>query len=178
VTQPLNPPPPSFETCSAVGAGTICDGARTETNDLTDTGITCGSGASAFDIFDQSALNQHATRWYDQSGNLTRRHIDDHYTFGQWSNPLTAATVTYTQTSNELDVLAVPGDFNSATTTYTGENVYHNETGAPVLFGNGRQVTNFDGSVLYESSGRNDFTLAFYENDPAVFDEVCAALAE
>jgi hypothetical protein len=42
--------------------------------------------------------------------------------------------------------------------------VFHDQTGAPVLFGNGRQVTNADGSVLYAASGRNDFVLAFYDN--------------
>jgi hypothetical protein len=37
-------------------------------------------------------------------------------------------------------------------------------------------VTNFDGSVLYESSGRYDINLFVYENDPAAFDPICAAL--
>ena len=82
----------------------------------------------------------------------------------------------YTQTTVEDDVPAIPGDLNSSTSTFTGESVFHDGTGAPVLFGNGRQVINFDGSVLYESSGRNDFTLFFYENDPTAFDPICAAL--
>jgi hypothetical protein len=55
--------------------------------------------------------------------------------------------------------------------------VFHDQTGAPALFGSGRQVTNADGSVLYEASGRNDFVLASYENDPTAFDPICAALA-
>ena len=38
----------------------------------------------------------------------------------------------------------------------------------------GRQVFNFDMSEL--SSRRNDFILAFSENDPAVLDPICAAL--
>jgi hypothetical protein len=53
----------------------------------------------------------------------------------------------------------------------------HDGTGAPVLTGNGRQVPNADGSALYESLGRNDFTLYVYENEPAAFDPICAALA-
>jgi hypothetical protein len=168
----LNPPPLSFETCQTVGGGTIASGSRVVSDPLADTGITCSSGASAFDIFNQDTFDQHATRWYDQNGNLTRRHIYDHYTFGQWSNPLTGAVVPYTQTTIEDDLFAIPGDVNSGTATFTGEAVFHDGTGAPVLFGNGRQVTsNVDGSLI-ESSGRNDFV----RNDPAALVLICAAL--
>lgn len=61
--------------------------------------------------------------------------------------------------------------------TFTGENIYRLGTGAPLLFGARRHLTsNVDGSLI-ESSGRNDFVLAFNENDPAVFAAICAALA-
>ena len=72
VTQTLNPPPP-FETCKTVGNGFICDGTRTESYGPHDTGIACGSGAGALDIFDQGTYNQHAIRFYNTDGNLTRR---------------------------------------------------------------------------------------------------------
>ena len=75
VTQTLNPPPPSFETCKTVGNGFICDGARTESYGPDDTGIACASGAGAFDIFYQGTHNQHAIRFYNTDGNLTRRVI-------------------------------------------------------------------------------------------------------
>ena len=75
VTQTLNPPPPSFETCKTVGNRFICDGARTESYGPDDTGIACASGAGAFDIFDQDTYNQHAIRFYNTDGNLTRRVI-------------------------------------------------------------------------------------------------------
>ena len=171
----LNPPPPSFETCQTVGGGTIASGSRVESYGPTDMG-PCLTDPS-FDVFDQGTFNQHATRWYDQNGDLTRRHIYDHYTFGQWSNPLAGTVVPYTQNNVENDEYAIPGDMNSGTTTFTGESMYHDGTGAPVLWGNGRQVnSNVDGSLI-ESSGRNDFVLAFVENDPSVFAPVCAALA-
>jgi hypothetical protein len=174
----LNPPPLSFETCQTVGGGTIASGSRVVSDPLGDAGITCGSGATAFDIWNQDTFDQHATRWYDQNGNLTRRHIYDHYTFGQWSNPLAGTVVPYTQTTIENDEYTTPGDMNSGTATFTGSNMFHDPgTGAPVLWGNGRQLTsNVDGSLI-EGSGRNDFTLYFYENDPAAFDLICAALA-
>jgi hypothetical protein len=173
--QTLNPSPPSFETCQTVGGGTIASGSRVVSEGPIDMG-PCVTDPS-FDVFDQHTFDQHATRWYDQNGDLTRRHIYDHYTFGQWSNPLAGTVVPYTQTSVENDEYATPGDMTSGTTTFTGENMYRVGTGAPLLFGNGRQVfSNVDGSLI-ESSGRNDFVLAFNENDRSVFGPICAALA-
>src|SRR5215472_12504207 len=96
VTGTLTPPPPSFETCKTVGDGFICEGARTLSYGPDDTGIVCGSGAGAFDIFDQGTHNQHAIRFYNTDGNLTRRVIYDQY-FSQFSNPLTGAAVPYSQ---------------------------------------------------------------------------------
>ena len=74
VTQTLTPPPPSFETCKTVGNGSICEGARTESYGPQDAGIVCGSGAGAVD---QGTHNQHAIRFYNTDGNLTRRVIYD-----------------------------------------------------------------------------------------------------
>ena len=38
----------------------------------------CGSGPDAFEIFDHSdKVLEHAARWYDEDGNLTRRRIKD-----------------------------------------------------------------------------------------------------
>jgi hypothetical protein len=173
----LNPPPLSFETCQTVGGGTIASGSRVASDPLADTGITCGSGATAFDIYNQDTFDQHATRWYDQNGNLTRRQIYDQFTFGQLSNPLAGTVVPYTQTMIEDDEYAIPGDMSSGTATFTGEMLVHPGTGAPVLWANGRQLTsNVDGSLI-ESSGRNDLVLYFNENDPAAVDSICAAVA-
>jgi hypothetical protein len=38
------------------------DGSRVVSDPLADTGITCGAGAGAFDIFGQDTYDQHATR--------------------------------------------------------------------------------------------------------------------
>jgi hypothetical protein len=170
----LNPPALSFETCQTVGGGTIASGSRVVSYGPTDMG-PCPTDGS-FDVFDQGTFNQHATRWYDQRGNLTRRRLYQHWTFGQWSNPLAGTAVPYTQTSVENDEYAIPGDMSSGTATFTGENMFHDGTGAPVLFGNGRQVYDAVDGSLIESSGRNDLVLAFNENDPSVFAPICAAL--
>ncbi len=175
--QDLNPPPPPFLTCKAVGNGTICQGSRIVSYGPDDTGIVCGSGANAFDVFDSGTFDQRAIRYYDQDGNLTRRVIYENYSSGQFSNPLTGAVVPYTQHNKLSDVLAVPSDFTTSTQTITGENIFQAGTGAPVLVNAGRQVFNFDESVLISSAGRNAFIAAFFEGDTAAFDDLCAALA-
>ena len=50
VTQTLNPPPPSFETCKTVGNRFICDGARTESSGPDDTGIAVLQASDRFGI--------------------------------------------------------------------------------------------------------------------------------
>ena len=60
-----------------------------------------------------------ARRVYDENGNLVRRVLSDDYTFGQFSDALTDATVPYSQSDTRTDVLAVPGDLGSATETTT-----------------------------------------------------------
>lgn len=83
----------------------------------------CGSGAGAFDIFDQGTYNQRAIRFYNAAGDLTRRVIYDQF-FSQFSNPLTGAAVPCTQHNTITDVLAVPGDLGSDTETTTGQNSF------------------------------------------------------
>ena len=121
----LNPPPPSFLNCKPLGAGTICSGTShdVKVSELQPE-LVCGSGADAFNIYDQGDIYQRATRWYNADGDLTRRVLHERWTPAWWSNPLTGETIPYTQTNKITAVLAVPGDFGSATETSVGENVY------------------------------------------------------
>jgi len=168
--------PPPGVACHTVGAGTICQFSNPDSYGPVDTGIVCGSGQDAFDVFDQGVNNAHGTAWFDQNGDLTKVTTENIYSFGQWSNPLTGAVVPYTQHNIETFELAVPGDIASATWTITGENIYRPSTGAPVLIAVGRQVFNFDQSQLISSHGPNAFVAAFYLGDPGAFDRICAAL--
>src|SRR6516165_11928506 len=145
VTQPLTPPPPSFETCKTVGNGFICEGARTLSYGPDDTGIACGTGAGAFDIFDQGTHNQHAIRFYNAAGDLTKRVIYDQY-FSQFTNPVTGAAIPYTQHNTTTDILAVPGDFTSATETTTGQTNFTVPHQGAVLLNAGRVVFGADGT--------------------------------
>jgi hypothetical protein len=178
VTNVLTPPPPSYLTCKAVGQGTICDGSQLLVKESEEqTELVCGSGADAFTIYDQGEIHQRATRWYDADGNLTRRIIFERWAPAWWSNPLTGATVPYTQTTKITTELAVPGDFGSATETTVGENIYTDpETGKKVLRSVGRQVVGADGTLEFRA-GQQAFLDAFVDGDLSVFDAVCAALA-
>ncbi len=175
--QTLNPPPPSFETCKTVGNGTICQGEETVSFGPVDTGIVCGSGSSAFDVFDgPDVFDLAAIRYYDQNGNLTKRVIHENYSVGQFSNPLNGAVVPYTQHTISTDVLAVPGDLTTTTNTTTGEVIVKPAHGAPVFADVGRAVSAFDGTLEFQA-GRDSSIDYFVEGDTSVVQKLCAALA-
>jgi hypothetical protein len=181
VTQPLNPPPPSWQTCKAVGNGTICEGTNIESYGPIDTAgegtaLICGSGASAFHIFDAGTDDYSVWKSFDADGNLVRRVFHDHYTFGEFSNPLTGAAVPYTQTDTKIDVLAVPGDLGSVTETTTWESLVHLPgAGAPVFWNSGRTVQAPDGTTEFRA-GRLGFWQLFEDGDTSVLAPLCAAL--
>jgi hypothetical protein len=174
----LNPPPPDFLTCKALGAGTICSGSSVEVKESElQPELVCGSGADAFNIYDQGTIYQRVTRWYNADGDLTRRVIREVWKPAWWSNPLTGETVPYTQNQKLTTVLAVPGDFDSATETMVGENVYTDPvTHRKVLQSTGRVVFGADGERDFRA-GQQWFLDAFVDGDMSVFDAVCAALA-
>jgi hypothetical protein len=176
VTQTLTPPPPSFETCKAVGGGTICAGSRVEPPyGPVPAGITCGSGANAFEIFDSATdIQHHAMRTYDKDGNLTRRVFTDDFVSAQFSNPLSGATVGYTQHNVTTGVFAVPGDPSTETQTLRGENNY-TVPGMGVVFLNaGRTVTAPDGTEEF-TAGPHSFD-AYFSGDTSAVAKLCAAL--
>jgi hypothetical protein len=170
-TQPLVPPPPPFETCKAVGAGTLCEGSIASSYGPVDTGLVCGSGPRAFDVFDAASENEVARRVYDANGFLIRRDRHDRYV-GQLSNP-GAGVLPYTQVQEMTDELAIPGDFGSATTTITGQ--MHVGSGVPVLVGAGRLVFASDGTVEFHSGPSGFLDLLF--GRPSAVDPICAGLA-
>jgi hypothetical protein len=174
----LNPPPPDFYTCKSLGAGTLCTATRSFVKDEElQPELVCGSGADAFNIYDNGVVHERLTRWYDADGNLTRRVIRSVWTPAWWSNPLNGETVPYTQRGKTTTVLAVPGDFDSATETSVGENIYTDpETHQKVLRTTGRVVFGADGT-LELSAGQHWEIDAFVFGDMSVLDAVCAALA-
>ena len=174
----LNPPPPDFLTCKALGAGTICSGSAVEVKESElQPELVCGSGADAFNIYDQGTIYQRVTRWYNADGDLTRRVIRERWKPAFWSNPLSGKTVPYTQTNKITTVLTVPGDFGSAVETTVGSNMYTDPaTHEKVLTSAGRVVFGADGS-LESRAGQQPFIDAFVDGDMSVFGPICAALS-
>ena len=96
----------------------------------------------------RASIYQRVTRWYNADGDLTRRVIRERWKPAWWSNPLTGKTVPYTQNQKITTVLAVPGDFDSATETMVGENIYTDPvTHRKVLQSTGRVVFGADGDA-------------------------------
>jgi hypothetical protein len=174
----LNPPPPDFLTCKALGAGTICTGSSQEVKvSEPQPELVCGSGADMFIIHDNGVVNQQVTRWYNADGDLTRRVIRERWKPAFWSNPLSGKTVPYTQNQKLTTVLAVPGDFDSATETTVGENIYTDPaTHRKVLQSTGRVVFGADGELDFRAGPQWSLDL-FIDGDMSVLDAVCAALA-
>jgi hypothetical protein len=177
VTQTLNPAPPSFETCKATGVQTICQGARTlPPYGPDDTGIACGSGSNAFDIFDSGVESQLAARYYDANGNLTRRVIHETYD-SAFSNPLTGATIPYTVHFTLTDTLTIPGSLEAGTETITGNGGVFTVPGMGAVFLNaGRLVTVLPDLTLEFSAGPQQTWDYYVNGNTSVVDELCAAL--
>jgi hypothetical protein len=175
VTQTLTPPPPPGYMCVTTGSGTICHAQDSFAYGASDTGLVCGSGASAFDIFDSAAVSETKTRFYDANGNLTERLVHQDYSGGEFSNPQTGAVVPYTQHNTITDVLAVPGDLSTATETTLGENIFTDPVTHQVVNLNaGRVIRAPDGSLEFRA-GPQAFA-DYFGGDTSAFDQLCAAL--
>ena len=175
VTQTLTPPPPSFYTCMAVGAGTICHGTISESSGPEETGLVCGSGADAFNAWQTASLDERAARYYDSDGNLTRRVLRDDSS-GTFINPVTGTVVPWTQYEIHTTVLAVPGDFGSATETIVGEFVITLPHLGTVALEAGRVIQDVDGNNEFRAGPQN--FLDYYANgDTAAVQKLCDALA-
>jgi hypothetical protein len=174
VTQTLIPAPPSFYTCKADGNGTLCEGSIASEYGPFDTGNTCGSGPSAFDVFYSASENEVARRVYDASGLLVRRNRHDRYS-GQLSNPATGIAIPFTEEDEIADEFAVPGDLGSMTRAITGQiHIRSANGGAPVLIGAGRLVFGADGRVEFEAGPSGFFD--WLTRDPAANRSICAGL--
>jgi hypothetical protein len=176
VTQILNPPPPTFETCKAVGNGTICAGERKVALD-DDTGAMCGEGQTAFDIMISGTLDQLASRTYDAYGNMTRRFIQDTYRSGRFLNSVTGASVPFTGHDTVTDILAVPADFNTATEAITGEFIVTLPKVGAVYLSAGRSVTAVADGTLEFQAGPGIVTEWFVNGGPIkVPSDLCEGL--
>lgn len=172
----LNPPPPDSYTCTPVGNGTRCLSDTTATGLAEDSGIVCGTGAHAFGVMDSATRRVKAERWYDADGNLVKRVRANLFSDAHLSNAVTGASVSYDQHDVDTDLLAVPGDLDTAT-TYSVESFVAVAPGhGAVLVNKGRSVYAPDGTLV-QRTGRRDFD-AYFGGDDSVMAELCAALGD
>jgi hypothetical protein len=175
VVQTLNPVPPDFYTCSPNGGGTICRALTSDPYGPDPTGIFCGSGAGSFEVLDTATRVIRATRYYDADGNLTRRVRTFDFDGAHLSNPLTGAVLAYHQRNIDWNVLAVPGDLSTATTSGHGELSVTAPGYGQVLHGAGVVVIGPDGSLLHQG-GRDDLSDYYTTGDVSIVADLCAAL--
>lgn len=81
----------------------------------------------------------------------------------------------YVQRNNLIVVLAVPGDFSTATSTQTGEIIFKPAHGATIFLNAGRVVTAADGTIAFRA-GPQSFLDLFVDGDSSVLEPLCAAL--
>src|SRR5215216_4144570 len=117
----LNPPiPPEFNPeCKAVGFGTLCTVDFVETHAPEATDLICGSSPSSFAVVSSDTRTVTGRRYYDENGDLTRRHFRQ-VLVGTFTNPLTGASLDYAESTTIIHDLSVPGDLSTGTETVTG----------------------------------------------------------
>jgi hypothetical protein len=174
VTETLTPPPPSFYTCMAVGSGTICHGTISGSSGPEQTGLVCGSGATAFNAWQTASLDERAARYYDSDGNLTKRVLRDDLA-GEFINPVTGATVPWTQHEIHTTVFAVPGDFSSATETIVGQFVITVPHLGAVALEAGRVIQDANGNNEFRA-GPQDFLDYYANGETSAVAKLCGAL--
>src|SRR5947208_7287676 len=116
----LNPPPnPLTTVCEKDGNQTICTLQFSDPPFAGGSGVICGTGPTAYEVFqfqNRSVIGKH---YYDQNGNLTRRHFREILS-GTYGNPVNHVTLSFDGTDTQLHDLVIPGDVISGTIQVTG----------------------------------------------------------
>ena len=133
-----------------------------------------GCGANAFNAWQTASLDERAARYYNRDGNLTKRVLRDDLA-GEFINPVTGATVPWTQYEIHTSVLAVPGDLSSRTVTIVGEFVITVPHLGAVELEAGRVIEAVDGTDLFRA-GPQDFTDYYSNGDTSAVAKLCGAL--
>jgi hypothetical protein len=137
----LNPPPPGWYTCAAVGSGAVCHGSHSGGHQ----GEPDGSCPQGFDILEDAFVRESAKRVYDRNGDLVERVLHDRWAHDPSNviyNSVTGKSVPYWGSGTERDTFVVPGDFDSIFARTAG---------------NGYSVTVPGVGLLIKDAGRLDF---------------------
>jgi len=171
----LNPPPsPTLNpVCEKVGGGTICTVSLSDQPSAGGSGVVCGSGASAYEVFQFQNRSLRGRRHYDQNGNLTRRQFRE-VLDGSFTNPLNHRAVSFSGTATHLHNLTVPGDVTSGTENVTGSFRIYLAQGGTVLMEAGRTIETPD--ALLSEKGPHPLADYFVFGDTAAIQPLCDAL--
>lgn len=172
----LNPPPnPLTTVCEKDGNQTICTLQFSDPPFAGGSGVICGTGPTAYEVFQFQNRSVIGKRYYDQNGNLTRRHFRETLS-GTFSNPLTHAAVSFDGKDTVLHDLTIPGDVSTGTAIVTGSFHVYLPHGGIVLFEAGRTIEAADGSALLRESGAHPFADYFVFGNTAAVQPLCDAL--
>ena len=163
--QGLNPPPPPGATCQTTGQGTICQGSFTGSDVNLDIGVSCGS----FQVLQNGTFTIRFTVFYNQEGNGTQG-IFHESERGTLSNSVTGTSVPFEEDFTLTIMLATPGDFSTATFTYTGQ-VY-----TVTLPGSGLIVHDV-GKAVFDANGNLIFEGGPHQLLDNQVQQLCAALS-
>jgi hypothetical protein len=99
--QPVDPstlnPAPAARTnpvCERDGSQIICTLQFTDPPFAGGSGVICGNGANSYEVFQFESRSVVGKRYYDQNGNLTRRHFREILS-GTYSNPINHVSVSF-----------------------------------------------------------------------------------
>src|SRR6476659_6384637 len=174
----LNPPPPAAfnPVCERVGDLIICEVQFSDPPFAGGSGVICGSGANSFEPFQFQNRSVRGKRYYDQNGNLLRRHFREVFE-GTFTNPITHKSVAYSGSDTHLHVLAVPGDNSTGTEAISGSvRIFLGPGNGTLAIDTGRFV--FDeatGNTLMEK-GQHPFFDYFALGETSALQPLCDAL--
>jgi hypothetical protein len=128
----------------ATGFGTECSGSMVFHDQRAPSGITCGT----FDVLITGEPELSFRGFYDKSGNLTSASIRVHG-HGLFINSVTGAALPFLGDGTDSVHLAVPGDFSSATETFSGPAYKVTVPGQGLIFlWTGRRVFEPNGEIV------------------------------
>jgi hypothetical protein len=178
--QPVGPstlnPPLAARTnpvCERDGSQIICTLQFTDPPFAGGSGVICGNGANSYEVLEFENRSVVGKRYYDQNGNLTRRHFREILS-GTFTNPLNHVAVSFDGNDTRLHDLIVPGDVSTGTIQVTGHFRVFVPHGGTVIFEAGRTIETPDN--LISESGPHPFNDYFVFGDTAALQPLCDAL--
>jgi len=168
-------PPPDFNpVCERVGNQIICEVQFSDPPFAGGSGVICGSGANTFEAFQFQNRSVRGKRYYDQDGNLLRRHYREYFE-GTFTNPLTHKSLAFSGSQTHRHDLGIPGDIATGPDAITGSvRIFLGPGNGTLAIDSGRIVDSSSG-VLAES-GQHPFFDYFALGDTSALQPLCDAL--